>query len=167
MKSEIVHRRRLILFGGLTLGIMLAIFLLSAQDGTESGNFSDSFLGSLIGRFLEKILPRLSDQGFEHDIRKYAHMFEYFCLGLSGAFFFHECFHNRGKNLFPSAFLSIGMSFLYACSDEWHQRFVPGRAGQFRDVLIDGMGFCLAAVLFLVLKKIGHRLDNRRNSSKL
>ena len=30
--------------------------------------------------------------------------------------------------------------FVYACSDEWHQTFVPGRAGQFRDVLLDTAG---------------------------
>lgn len=34
---------------------------------------------------------------------------------------------------------------LYAGSDEWHQRFVPDRAGRASDVLIDAAGAGLAA----------------------
>lgn len=33
---------------------------------------------------------------------------------------------------------------LYAASDEWHQTFVPGRAGAVSDVLIDAAGALLA-----------------------
>ena len=33
---------------------------------------------------------------------------------------------------------------LYAMSDEYHQTFVPGRAGAWTDVLIDGAGAVLA-----------------------
>lgn len=29
---------------------------------------------------------------------------------------------------------------LYACTDEYHQLFVPGRSGQLRDVMIDAVG---------------------------
>jgi VanZ family protein len=36
--------------------------------------------------------------------------------------------------------LAMLMATLYACSDEWHQTFVPGREGTVRDVTIDGSG---------------------------
>ena len=36
--------------------------------------------------------------------------------------------------------MSIFLSFLYACTDELHQIFVPGRSAQFRDILIDTLG---------------------------
>jgi VanZ family protein len=36
---------------------------------------------------------------------------------------------------------------LYACSDEWHQTFVPGRVGSVRDVAIDGLGIMGALAL--------------------
>ncbi len=38
-------------------------------------------------------------------------------------------------------------TFAYACSDEWHQTFVRGRAGQPSDVAIDMVGATLAAAL--------------------
>ena len=36
--------------------------------------------------------------------------------------------------------LALLIAALYACSDEWHQTFVPGREGTVRDVVIDGVG---------------------------
>ena len=37
-------------------------------------------------------------------------------------------------------FIALLLAFLYACSDEYHQTFVVGRSGQFKDVLIDFSG---------------------------
>lgn len=42
-------------------------------------------------------------------------------------------------------------SLAYAASDEWHQRFVPGRHGQVSDVLIDGLG--AAAVMLWIVRR--------------
>jgi VanZ family protein len=36
--------------------------------------------------------------------------------------------------------LAIFVAVLYACSDEWHQTFVPGREGTVRDIVIDCLG---------------------------
>ena len=63
-------------------------------------------------------------------------MLEFAALDLSILFalFFWDM---RGKKLLLTA---LGMTVLYACSDELHQLFVPGRAGMIRDVLIDSVG---------------------------
>lgn len=37
-------------------------------------------------------------------------------------------------------FYSLVLAILYACSDEWHQKFTPGRTSSVRDVLIDTTG---------------------------
>jgi VanZ family protein len=42
---------------------------------------------------------------------------------------------------------AIGISLVYACSDEFHQTFVRGREGTPRDVVIDAIGMTIAAVL--------------------
>ena len=47
----------------------------------------------------------------------------------------------------------ILMVFLYACSDEFHQAFVPGRGPAFRDVLVDTSGG-LTALLIIYIRAI-------------
>ena len=46
-----------------------------------------------------------------------------------------------------TAAIALSVGFLYAVSDEVHQIFVPGRAGQLRDVLIDTTGVLLGIFL--------------------
>ena len=49
--------------------------------------------------------------------------------------------------------MSIFLSFLYACTDEIHQIFVPGRSAQFRDVLVDTLGASFGATItYLTIK---------------
>ena len=43
---------------------------------------------------------------------------------------------------------SIMLGLVYAASDEIHQLYVPGRAGQFRDVLIDSAGVLLGICIY-------------------
>ena len=42
----------------------------------------------------------------------------------------------------------LGISLLYALSDELHQRFTPGRSSSLKDVLLDGISI-VAALAFL------------------
>ena len=38
------------------------------------------------------------------------------------------------------------MTVFYACSDEFHQLFIPGRAGLVSDVLVDSIGAMLVTI---------------------
>lgn len=66
----------------------------------------------------------------DYPLRKCAHALEYAVLFVLA---------RRG--------LPAGRAWLfcaaYAVSDEWHQRFVPGRAGRLSDVLLDGASAAL------------------------
>jgi VanZ like family len=46
--------------------------------------------------------------------------------------------------------LSLVFCLLFAISDEYHQTFVPGRNGTWTDVVIDGLGACLAALISIL-----------------
>lgn len=46
---------------------------------------------------------------------------------------------------------ALGLTLLYALSDEFHQAFVPGRTPDALDVLCDGLGAALALALALAL----------------
>ncbi len=144
------NRKKLILFGILTLGMMIVIFCFSAQDASISAALSRRLFDLEIIRKLLEFLPKLSEQEGDHDLRKYAHMLEYFLLALSAAAFFLEwhCSRRKGRVFCDTA----GFCFLYACSDEWHQTFVPGRAGRATDVLIDMIGVAVGMLVFFACR---------------
>jgi len=76
-------------------------------------------------------------------LRKIAHITEYFIL----TFLLYRAF--KGTFALSSVsliFWPVLLSFIYAISDEIHQRFIPTRSGNLGDVLIDFLGifsFCL------------------------
>ena len=158
--ADAKHHKRLLLYGVITLLIMLFIFFMSAQDGEKSSLMSHSVLVSVIGRLVERVFPKLTGGGAESDIRKYAHMFEFFCLGISAFLFFRELLVKNPRRLLYGSAAALGFSFLYACTDEWHQTFVPGRAGLFSDVLIDTAG-CLIGIVLICLLKAASSLDKK------
>jgi VanZ family protein len=48
--------------------------------------------------------------------------------------------------------LAVASTFLVACLDEWHQKFVPGRVSSFHDVLVDTTGALLLNVMVWELR---------------
>lgn len=148
------NRTLLRLYGLLTLAVMGLIFFMSSRDATESGGMSKWLVETAFGRTLIRLLPRLTDQGPEIDLRKYAHMAEYAMLAAPSALFFRELLLERRLPL-RAAGCSLIFCFLYACSDEYHQTFVPGRAGTMIDVGVDmaGVAFGLVLVLLACLKR--------------
>lgn len=77
-------------------------------------------------------------------LRKMAHMFEFAVL----AFLIFRILRQTEKR---HIYWDIGWAFiftvLYAASDEYHQTFIPGRVGTYRDVLIDSAGVLVACWL--------------------
>ena len=83
-------------------------------------------------------------------VRKGAHVTEYIllCTSFLTAFWVSGV---RGKWRNIGSFV---FTFGYACSDEFHQLFVPGRAGQFRDVLIDSSGALVLSIIVVLVMYI-------------
>ena len=158
------QRIKLYSTGFLTLAIMVFIFIMSARDAEDSSRLSSGFLTTLIGAFLARFLPQLSDKGLEYDIRKYAHMFEYFCLAVSSLLFFRELYVRKLRRGLRAVFSALLLCFVYACSDEWHQTFVPGRSGRFSDVMVDLAG-SLFGLLFMLLLLATIRAIRRKKTA--
>jgi len=49
---------------------------------------------------------------------------------------------------------SLGLAYLYALSDEFHQWFIPGREGKFVDTLIDLLGIVIGIFILEKFVKI-------------
>jgi VanZ family protein len=128
---------------------MIIIFSFSMQNGEESAGLSLKIV-----LFLQNHFPILKKVTILHFlVRKAAHMGEYGVLLLS----FIYGFYKNKLSLNKVYLYSLLCTFLYACSDELHQYFVGGRAGQFKDVLIDTSGgiimLIIIATLFHINKK--------------
>lgn len=82
-------------------------------------------------------------------VRKCAHFLEYMILG----FLIINLIKDDCK-LSNIIFITIAGVFLYACTDEFHQLFVVGRDGNFRDILIDTFGGTFSGILFTLKRLI-------------
>lgn len=139
---------------------MGVIFYLSHQPGTQSAQLSGSITEKIV-EVLERQVPRAAErmdvQSFHFFIRKNAHFIAYFILSI---LVFYPM-RNLSK-FYPQLDKPYIYTFLfcvfYAMTDEFHQLFIPGRAGQLRDVCIDGLG----AITALVLLKIKNVFVEKR-----
>jgi len=121
---------------------------MSSQVATESSGLSSIFVEPIkpyAPGFTEGILTTL--------VRKSAHIFMYFVLGVLT--------YNvlRGYKLSNIKLIGYSILFasLYAVTDEIHQSFVPGRSAELRDVLIDTIGAALGVALFWCILKLKSR----------
>ena len=134
----------------LTLGWLIFIFSNSLRDGIESGQQSKQLL-----RILQELLQTLGYRGTlsEHFLRKLAHFGEFailaflLCLDLWSLSLFTFS-HTPSRVRLVSA-LSLPLCFLVAVTDEFLQRFTPGRGPRFTDTLIDTAGGLCAYLFFL------------------
>lgn len=119
---------------------MFLIFLMSSFDATESANQSNFIVNIITDIFKIENIELLS-----LIIRKLAHFTEYLILGFL-------TINMLNKNDISKKYLiSILICIIYATSDEIHQIFVPGRACQIRDVLIDSIGSITGVYLYKLI----------------
>lgn len=137
-----------ILSWSLVLLWMTAIFYLSSQPATQSDQLS-KHVAEVVLEKVEQVTPNINlNLGrLNYLVRKNAHFFSYFILGI---LVFNAI--SQGK---PPGFGRIGLTLficvIYAISDEIHQLFVPGRAGQVKDVLIDSAGAFTGITLYYLI----------------
>lgn len=136
---------------------MSLIFYLSSQAAEQSAQLSNGITEAII-RIIEKIAPNIKPDigGISYFIRKNAHFTAYMVLGIlaSNALVRHR--PGRGTGRYNSIFAFL-LCVAYAISDEMHQLFVPGRAGQAMDVLIDSAGALFGIGMFFVFRKLCRR----------
>ncbi len=134
--------------------IAAAIFYFSAQPADVSTEMSDGVTTILL-RIAEslgllELSPELVTELCEKlatPVRKGAHVMEYMILHtaiLFGLYHWDEDMKMMGVRWLKWAF---ALTVFYAATDEFHQLFVPGRAGRVTDVLIDSLGVAAVSVL--------------------
>ena len=137
------------------------IFSMSCENAEKSSNTSGQTI-----RVVLSAVPEFEKQPEEVKVniieklqfivRKSAHFIGYMILGIlaSGLILQYENINKK----YPLAFL---ICVIYAISDEIHQLFVPGRAGQVRDVLIDSAGSFLGIILVMAFEKLLIKINKK------
>ena len=144
---------------GITLLLMIGIFLFSAQPAPKSQQLSDGVVYYAIVLF-KKLVPNITFDTASFIVRKAAHFSEYLLLG----FFLCKSVHYLMMLRIPSLIKPAGplnictrawiFTTLYAISDEIHQSFVPGRSCELRDMCIDASGALLGVLLAWLIHKV-------------
>lgn len=129
---------------------MVIIFLFSTDNSVESTKKSNRVIIEVTSFFkldLSKKQQQHVIDMFFVPVRKMAHFFIYFVLGIALVSFLRE-FSIPIRRLL---LLSIFLAFLYACTDEFHQLFVPGRSGQIIDVMLDTFGASVGVFIYYLV----------------
>lgn len=145
----------------------VVIFMFSANDSDES-NAQSNWLFEFIVKFVNPVYDSMDPEAQlrYHDIatfiiRKLAHFTEYAILGMLAFSALWKVQKVKFRGLFALIF-----GFLYASSDEIHQLFVPGRTGQFRDVMIDTCGVAFGIIIAILIRKIYLKHKQKKQDNK-
>ena len=139
----------------LLIALMIVIFCFSAQPAEESTVTSSRVCQFIAKRIFsnfdsyEDDLQKKIISGMTHAVRKTAHFAEYALMG----FLWYLLLRKKKLNIL----LAVSGTAVYAASDELHQKFVPGRSCEARDMLIDTggivMGTIILAIFHIIRKK--------------
>lgn len=134
--------RRLIIKYILVAVWMLVIFHMSSEIAGTSSARSDEIV-----RTIQSIGVSAPTDLLTFLVRKAAHISAYFILGI----LLFNLLKEYDLSVRKMIFISIAIAMLYACTDELHQMFVPGRSGEVRDVLIDAAGSAVGVFVYTAL----------------
>lgn len=135
----------------LVLAMMGVIFSFSAQKWSKSSQVSGSVTKVLVHVY-EFFIPNqkqhqssINMEQLDKIIRKAAHFTEYMILAALVLLALARCSCLKWWQI---CIFAIAIVFLYACTDEYHQRFVAERTPQFKDVVIDTLGGTVSALIY-------------------
>jgi len=150
-----ITKRKKILRWLLLLLWVAMIFIMSQQPGDKSSSQSDfivnliSFTGIELNDYFMEIATLV--------VRKSAHFTEYLILFIL-AYRVIKLYMNKRQ----AKIVALLFVFGYACSDEFHQRFIIGREGAFKDVMIDTSGGIMGYFLTMAWERI--KLGNKKST---
>lgn len=131
------------------------IFFFSSQPGEVSLKQSDTIIYKITD-----IVSQKDDEAKEKIsikwtflVRKTAHFFEYFVLGIIIYLVLAE------RKIKYSLIIAIILSIIFSSLDEIHQIFVIGRTAKVFDVFIDSMGATLSIFGTYLIRKNKHMIS--------
>lgn len=142
---------------------MFVIFMFSNMNGNES----DSKSKGTINKVVETVVDTSNKLGITDKqpteekkeevvtnlngpLRKCMHVTVYLILALLVV----NALKVSNVKLKRAYLLAFIICFIYACTDELHQKFISDRSGEFKDVLIDSFGSSIGIIIYYLISKI-------------
>lgn len=124
---------------------MITVFCFSNQQGETSGSTSGKVIKAILKIFTKDVSEE-KIQKLQLPIRKLAHFTIFAIGGVLAIMLLNQYNIPLMKKIIYSQLIIT----IYAATDEFHQRFIPGRTASIWDVLIDSAG-ALTAILIISL----------------
>lgn len=133
----------------------ITIFNFSSQGSEKSSNSSGKVADTIIETLPKTKNLRKDEKEKVKDkitkpIRKTAHFTIYTCLGML-LFLCAKTFETTNQKRIITSWM---LGAMYACTDEFHQKFVSGRSSEITDVGIDSLGVAFGIMVVLGAFKI-------------
>lgn len=125
---------------------MITVYCFSNQKGEISGNTSGKVIEAILKVFTKDVSKEKIEK-LQLPIRKLAH-FTIFAIGGVLAIML---LNQYNIPLIQKIIYSQLIITIYAATDEFHQKFIPGRTASIWDVLIDSAGALTAILLITML----------------
>ena len=127
----------------------IVVFLFSNMTGNESNKKSGKLVNKMFNKITHNKIKIRTLEKLNAVLRKCMHASEFCILGI----LIFICLRVFEIHNWQLPIISILLTFLYACSDEFHQKFVDGRHCSFIDVLIDTAGACIGILILSIFIK--------------
>lgn len=148
----------------LVIAWMVLIFVMSGATADASNEQS-----GVVVELVKKVFNVSSEQPELLDnlttiVRKCAHAFEYFVLGILLLNVIRQFWSTTRKNSWVRYwYLAVVGAAIYAVTDEVHQAFVPGRSCELRDIIIDTVAASVGVGMVMLLRRWWRVFDNCNN----
>ncbi len=158
----------------IVLSVLLAlelftIFFFSAQNSDKSSEAS-GVVCEMIAKALTPGFDEMNEEErelvvskYQFAVRKGAHMTEFALLAATAYLFFIAVFSLRSSY---AALSAIGFTAICAFFDELHQSFVPGRAMQAVDMLIDTGGGVIGLLTAVLIRSLKYKRKAKKTKAK-
>lgn len=152
------YRKRTVWFF-LMLLVMVLIFIFSGQNGETSSDVSSLAEQVLVFLHIDWLITPDMVHGIGISIRKWAHIYVYMALGITSSMWLGTWPFAPWKQGISAAVICC----LYSASDEFHQTFVPGRCGTWKDMIYDGIGWMAGILIILLIHMISRRYYGKKH----
>lgn len=142
--------------------VMVLIFFFSGQNGEESSAMSSKAAEILSLLHLDWLITPDIVHGIGISVRKWAHIYVYMALGITSSMWIGTW----DLDVWKRAGLAAGICCLYSATDEFHQTFIPGRCGTWKDMIYDATGWIAGIGLVLIGTAVYRQYQKTHHSIK-